>query len=347
MATTAYTIYSHYDPAVDRERLERETGQTPRDGEDVDPGEAWEAEAKLAFKRHLAPPPRFVPAVGDSITAVPEQPTHLPSTDVAGWYRSLTTQPHRRSPPPVGSSSVPTASERPSERLSKNNWFIMNAITSEPAPAAAASPTLADILARDPPPLPHESQYKPPVWLALGPANKGFAMLQHSGWSEGEALGPDISRRPADPSSRDMIASSMRPLVKEEVPDSPRGATPEVIDLTLSDSDSGESDVECAGDASASLYHAEGSRKALITPIATVLKSDRLGIGLKAKTVGPYKASQRRITHNAAAMQAHVKAAEELRKQKRQTGRGHRGFAKQRKVDEAKRRELLAYMNEG
>jgi hypothetical protein len=37
------------------------------------------------------------------------------------------------------------------------------------------------------------------------------------------------------------------------------------------------------------------SRKALIN---TILKSDCLGIGLKAKTVGPYsRASQRRITH--------------------------------------------------
>jgi len=87
-------------------------------------------------------------------------------------------------------------------------------------------------------------------------------------------------------------------------------------------------------------------RKALVTPIATVLKSDRLGIGLKAKTVGPYRASQKHITHNAAAMLAHTKAAEELRKQKKTNGRGHRAFARQRKVEEANRKGLLAYMNE-
>ena len=40
--------------------------------------------------------------------------------------------------------------------------------------------------------------------------------------------------------------------------------------------------------------------KALLTPLPTVLKPDRLGIGLKAKMVGPYKASQKRVTHNAA-----------------------------------------------
>ncbi|KAK7048430.1 hypothetical protein R3P38DRAFT_2764399 [Favolaschia claudopus] len=87
------------------------------------------------------------------------------------------------------------------------------------------------------------------------------------------------------------------------------------------------------------------SRKALVTPIATVLKSDRLGIGLKAKTTGPYKESQKRITHNAAAMAAHVKVAEALRKQKKLTGRGHRGFARKAKAESVNRRDLLAYMN--
>jgi len=84
------------------------------------------------------------------------------------------------------------------------------------------------------------------------------------------------------------------------------------------------------------------ARKALLTPIATVLKSDRLGIGLKAKTVGPYKASQKRVTHNAAALAAHVKAAEESRKRKQVFGRGHKGFERQRRRDEDKRKALLA-----
>ncbi|KAJ7288256.1 hypothetical protein C8J57DRAFT_511022 [Mycena rebaudengoi] len=373
MATTAHTIYSRYDPA-DRERLERETGQT---GEDVDPAEAWEVEAKLAFKQRLAPPPRFVPAATHPTSSITKPVTSTPGSDVAGWYRSLTGTTHvstaRASPsfatPAESAASVHTPHIL--ETRNKNNWFIMNAIASQPAPLSAVSPsTLADILARDPPPLPHEEQYSPPVWIALGPSNKGFAMLQNSGWSEGEALGQDVVRRPIvwrEAVPQDMIvtsgggASQTPLLVKEEISEAPISVTKfrqeDIIDLTMSDSEYDESDAEDAGDVdlghnlaphrTTSTTLAEGSsRKALITPIATVLKSDRLGIGLKAKRVGPYKASQKRITHNAAAMLAHVRAAEEQRKQKRKTGRGHRGFARQRKAEEANRNRLLAYMNE-
>ncbi|KAJ6559113.1 hypothetical protein DFH09DRAFT_1247914 [Mycena vulgaris] len=310
MATTSYTIYSHYDPAQ-RERLERETGQIPSDPPAIDSAEAWEAEATLAFKRKLAPPPRFVPAARDP-----------PKTEE---------RPRRTSSSPESAAgSFAQSCSRSLEKRSKNNWFIMNAITSEPAQAAALPaappPTLADILARDPPPLPNEAQYAPPVWLAIGPANKGFEMLQNSGWMKRDGL---IKEEDLD-----------RPIIKEEQ---------EIIDLTMSDSESSEEESEVDEDnmPAATKVHTEGSRKALITPIATVLKSDRLGIGLKAKTVGPYRASQKRITHNAAAMLAHVKAAEEMRKQKKQGGRGHRGFASRRKVEEANRKALLAYMNQG
>ncbi|KAJ6477362.1 hypothetical protein C8R47DRAFT_647666 [Mycena vitilis] len=367
MATRSYTIYSHYDPAQ-RKQLERETGQIPQDGDEIDPAEVWEAEALAAFQKRQLPPPRFVPAAAES-PSLPPKPISPPSpaVDVAGWYRSLTktTNEPRRTFPPSASAGPSTESlARVPERRDKNNWFIMNAITSEPAPVAASPSTLADILARDPPPLPHEERYNPPVFLSIGPANKGFAMLQNSGWSEGEPLGPDVVRRPMahrDTAPQDMIATSggtqVRRLVKEEVLETPmerKEGPAEIIDLTLSDSDSSEE----SDDAEEAVGHdhtttsgekpVQGStRKALITPISTVLKSDRLGIGLKAKTVGPYKASQKRITHNAAAMLAHTKAAEELRKQKKRMGRGHRGFARQRKVEEANRRDLLAYMNTG
>ncbi|KAF7365139.1 hypothetical protein MVEN_00385200 [Mycena venus] len=362
MATTAYTIYSHYDPAQ-REHLERETGQRPPEGQGIDSADIWDAEAQIAFAKRQLPPPRFVPAVGDSSTSLPKPISRPPpASDVAVWYRSLTETTNGSRPISTPSTSAPALPQpvpRPPERRSKNNWFIMNAITSEsePAPITAAPSTLADILARDPPPLPHEKQYKPPVFLALGPANRGFAMLQNSGWSEGEPLGPDVSRRP--PAHPDMIATlGGNSKVKGEVLDVPIGkqkgnfVPAEIIDLTVSDSESEESEAEEVVDedidnAPVSIgEHAEGSsRKALITPIATVLKSDRLGIGLKAKTVGPYKASQKRITHNAAAMAAHVKAAEALKKQKKLMGRGHRGFARQRKAEETNRRDLLAYMN--
>jgi len=88
------------------------------------------------------------------------------------------------------------------------------------------------------------------------------------------------------------------------------------------------------------------SPKALLTPIATVLKSDRLGIGLKAKTIGPHRASQKRVTHSAAALAMHIKAAEDMRKTKAATGRGRRGFAKMAKMEQDRRQRMLAYLND-
>jgi hypothetical protein len=88
------------------------------------------------------------------------------------------------------------------------------------------------------------------------------------------------------------------------------------------------------------------SQKSLLTPIATILKSDRLGIGLKAKTEGPYKQSKKRITHNQAALASHIRAAEELRRKKAEVGRGRRGFAKVRKREEKERKQMLAYLND-
>ncbi|KAJ6605670.1 hypothetical protein B0H10DRAFT_2076504 [Mycena sp. CBHHK59/15] len=279
----AYTIYSHYDPS-ERARLERETGQIPQDGQEIDPAEAWEVEAKLTFKRQLVPPPRFVPAaavVGPSVAKLIEP--RPPTSDVADWYRSLTKTTdtsHTRSCP-KSTDSKPSAVRPTLENRNKNNWFIMNAIPSEPPPPPATSPsTLADILTRDPPPLPHEEPYTPP----------GFTMLQNS-----------------DIAPRDMIATGsgktlhMRSLVK-----------------TLDDTAAVENRTTTTPSAPASGVHAHGLRKALVTPIAT------------AKTEGPYKASQKRITHNAAGSNRTWTP----------------GFARQRKAEEANRQMLLAYMKE-
>jgi len=86
-------------------------------------------------------------------------------------------------------------------------------------------------------------------------------------------------------------------------------------------------------------------RKALLTPIATVLKLDRLGIGLKVKTEGPYKTSVKRVTHNAASLAAHVRMADKARRRREIFGRGIRGYERQKRKEEEKRRNLLAYMN--
>lgn len=207
-------------------------------------------------------------------------------------------------------------------------------------------------------------------------------MLQRSGWNEGEPLGPDVIRRKAVEDDVEAALSANANQRKGEfrsIHSTPasRKETMEikmenfddvselreidVIDLTLSDSDEDEP----SGSGVEGVNKLEGSstsdisspsfkdpihrnptyeRKALLTPIATILKSDRLGIGLKAKTVGPYKASQKRVTHNAAALAAHIKEAAETRKRKNLFGRGHRGFAKQRRKEEENRKAMVAYL---
>jgi len=185
-------------------------------------------------------------------------------------------------------------------------------------------------------------------------------MLQNSGWSEGQPLGCSVvTRRNGHdiPPSRKRKAKEEVKLEEEEVQcegfdDVIELKTKKVIDLTVSDSSDSEEveDYEQpplppsppAPSGSTSLDH---GGKALLTPIPTVLKSDRLGIGLKARTYGPYKASRKRVTHNAAALAAHVKSHEDLRKLKTKFGRGSRGFAKLNQRDIVNRRDLLAYLN--
>ena len=275
--------------------------------------------------------------------------------------------------------------------MDENNWFIKNAIQSESSPALIPAPSLAEILARDPPPLPSEQKYTPPVWLEIGPSNKGFEILQRAGWNEGEALGPDVVRRKPvetmylggelfhamDPKGKAKASQSSlsSPILHQEtfeikvenVDDIIELRSIEVIDLSLeSDEDAAQSDSPSEdgynnreeavppGDPSTSDWndHMQGladkavyKRTALLTPIATVLKSDRLGIGLKAKTVGPYKASQKRVTHNTAALAAHTQAAEESQKRRQQFGRGKRGLERQHRQEEARRKAMMAYFN--
>jgi len=93
----------------------------------------------------------------------------------------------------------------------------------------------------------------------------------------------------------------------------------------------------------ASASHAQ---RTLLTPLPTVLKADRLGIGLKAKTEGPYKQSKKRVTHGVAALAAHIRSAQGMRKKKAAFGKGRRGFAKAHRREEDKRKATLAYLNE-
>ncbi|KAJ3813341.1 hypothetical protein F5876DRAFT_87135 [Lentinula aff. lateritia] len=348
MATTAYTIYSHYDP-VDREELERETGQLAENNDD----DAWQSEAAKVYKRKQPlPPPR--------------------SNEVSGWYRSVISSADVKDTKATSSSRSHSRSQAGAATIhnkpliSKNDWFIQKVLAAEssseirPAPAAA-SPSLADILARNPPPAPNEEPFKPPVFLAIGPSNKGFAMLQNSGWNEGEALGQYVVRR------RRIQRGDPSPWVKGEQEQEEQeeivvlgdgdGEITEIrkipiIDLTASDSESeSEPEDDSKTDTLVTFNDKEqqvssaGGRKALLTPLPTVLKSDRLGIGLKAKTAGPYKESVKRVTHNAAALAAHFRRAEEARARKEKWGKGRRGFARRDKEEQMRRRSMLSYMN--
>ena len=305
--------------------------------------------------------------------------------NLSGWYRSLTSQTaaardisdttKASSTLHISSSQEPISSSpavpKSSIRMNKNNWFIMKAIQLEPSSSSVSTlaPTLADILTRDPPPLPSEEKYTPPVWLEIGPSNKGFGMLQRSGWNEGEPLGPNVPRRkpikdvlPDDEiffttKSKDkgkgrlkFASLSCRQTKMDDALDDEISELRniEVIDLTLSDSDSDDSSMKAEDedqdgfrDVGIDIPTTHGGT-ALLTPIATILKSDRLGIGLKAKTAGPYKTSQKRVTHNAAALAAHIRAAEENRRRMKEHGRGRRGHKKQRRMEEEKRKAMLA-----
>lgn len=361
MATVTHIIRSHYDPA-DREKLERQTGQRVDDQSDP-----WQTESSFSAQRRIRAAPTFVPATisydewgiplhTPSSTAASKL-SDQPSTSTAEWYRSLTAVSSSREAPlvPLRPSSAPTP--RPSSRdsgpaqkhhresITKNNWFISKVLRSEPSTKPSSpAPSLADLLVRDPPPLPSEGRYVPPVWLHIGPSNRGFGMLQRSGWNEGEGLGAHVIR-PSAARARDVDEHASSSV---KVEDDAR----EVIDLTGSDSEASEDVLEdydvmqgsvhtqAAGQESASL------QRSLLTPLPTILKADRLGIGLKAKTEGPYKQSKKRVTHSAAALAAHIRSAEETRRKKAAFGKGRRGFAKAHKREEDRRKTMLAFLNE-
>ncbi|KIP05170.1 hypothetical protein PHLGIDRAFT_74648 [Phlebiopsis gigantea 11061_1 CR5-6] len=412
MATVTHYIYSHYDPK-DKEALEIATGQIstsqltePPDDSD-DP---WQTESHFGANRRLANAPRFVPAVVsyDEINNMMGIPAHIlappapgPKSEVASWYRSLTRQtraPQAEAssstvvPPPVAAlpDSTPAATatlvpappsssdsaSRQHIRPDKNTWFITRALRSgPPSKPASQALTLADLLAREPPASSPEQAVKPPVFLALGPANRGWSMLHQQGWAEGEGLGATAPRqadsrsrtnKPAiSPSSAKKGKAVARTLVKQEERevqldsdgDVSEVRKVEVVDLTLSDSDEDGAVDADAVEILESLANpppftllsptvlADPHTKPLLTPIPTVLKSDRLGVGLKAKTVGPYKASKKRVTHNQAALAAHIREADELRQLKALVGKGSRGFARLAKADSERRRQLIASLN--
>jgi hypothetical protein len=396
-------------------------------------------------------PPKFVPSVG-LFTAFSDSTTRTStsnqsdSVDVANWYRSLARQgnanpvhQHQQpqplpadtprqildsitpdaTPPSSPRPSLPAAPKRQQQRVQGCDWFISRPIShSASAPSSSSGESLADILSRNPPTTDHP--LRPPVFLHLGPSNKGWAMLQNQGWSEGEVLGSTRNGSEAGPSKRQQtddaylrstgtsfptlrINEKMVAMEEKREKDGPvncigrrldstgpptspspseartteathddetdtvkakvllRNASVPLIDLTLSD-DTDDDDEEnpggpepnpddsCSG-TNTSVHtmttdSPHAAQTALLTPLPTVLKSDRLGIGLNAKTEGPYRASVKRVTHNAAALAAHVKAGEDMRHAQRRFGKGRRAFVRTERLERESRQNMMAYLSE-
>ncbi|KAI0350375.1 hypothetical protein OH77DRAFT_1463919 [Trametes cingulata] len=389
MATVTHYIYSHYDPP--KHQGSESIEEAVEEGKGEDP---WVTESTFGAMRRIRNAPRFVPAnisydevnnmIGGASSSIPREEEPKPSTHVSSWYKSLprassapaigpeaSPPPAVPSPAPRSAQELPRASEgvsKPSgpaasSRRNRTDWFISKAIMSEPAsPRATPTPTLADILSREPPPEPKDQPFVPPVFLHIGPSNKGFAMLQQSGWSEGEALGAGAARRTLSQKAREKrpaktilddpqlyVKTEQREITLDGDDDVREVRKVEVVDLTLSDSEE-DDDVEAlsgtpTGAPGAGSSTPSHNPTALLTPIATVLKSDRLGIGLKAKTVGPYKESKKRVTHNQAALAAHIRANEEMRMRKALLGRGAKSFARIAKAEAESRKRLLASLN--
>ncbi|PIL22340.1 hypothetical protein GSI_15028 [Ganoderma sinense ZZ0214-1] len=394
MATVAHYIRSHYDAPGSKDDEDVAEDRTEEDARDP-----WLTESAFGASRRLKNPPRFIPAIvsydevndmmGNDFPFLPPAQESGPSHLVGDWYRSLPRAssapvvPSQASPPPP--SITPSPSPQPTDVdastqdlavpsiSKKNDWFSSGTIMSAPSssrPTPAPTPTLADILSREPPPEHKDQPFVPPVFLHIGPSNRGFAMLQQSGWSEGEALGATTPRRTLTEKAREKrpartFLDDRELSIRTEEWEVAVGTDDDirevrkvdVVDLTLSDSEGDEDEFEDADDVemdiSADARAPQSSwtvpshnPTALLTPIATVLKSDRLGIGLKAKTEGPYKTSKKRVTHNQAALAAHTKANEEMRMRKALFGRGTKSFARIAKAEAQSRQKLLATLKE-
>ena len=390
MATTTHYIYSDYNPE-DRERLEAETGQLQQESDTVDP---WLTEKPFGTSQRLKNPPRFVPATEkydpwlEPSSNIMYDGSKRAHTDVSTWYKQLTSAMNTPKDGPSRSSS-PKIPVQPSNgdgktkhtAVDKSSWFISRALETQrisedvPRSSGSSTPTLADLLSREPPPLPSQKPFIPPVYIQIAPTNKGYTMLQSSGWEEGEALGKHAIRRQGlgyKPKTEDITVSlsdKAKGKRKEEIREIVVATNEDgieevrrvgVVDLTVS-SDEDESHVfdeeELMTSSSATAIVDRSPQdntpstdsghnpRALLTPLPTVLKSDRLGIGLKAKTVGPYRESAKKVTHSQAALAAHAVESEKRRRLKAAVGRGRRGYEKIQKKEEENRKRFLANLN--
>lgn len=315
MATEAFTIVSHYTAPNDEASgtIQKEAVLS------ADMDALWESEAgpsNISLKRRI--PPRFVPAtnsysIGESAKSL-EPTVKTEANNISSWYAGLsrTQAPTflKQSEPPAKPADSPAALIATKQKLpkpTKNDWFIRRALSNLPADAAPVrSSSLADMLEQAPPSL--EKPVQPPVFLHLGPNNRGWGMLQRHGWEEGQPLG---------------LASA---------PVTPAGSgpsTPYEHSATTSEA-GGDQSSEAAPDANEE-NPASSSRTALITPLRTTLKVDKRGIGPRSKSM-PRPA----VTHSLSDIRM---AAERARRER--DGRGKRGFARTARREAEERSRLF------
>lgn len=253
MATQAYRIVSH----------DTTLGKEPSAVQDeavlsADADALWESEAgpsNISLARRI--PPRFVPA-SSTYSAIQQPSTSTSpavkheSGDIGSWYAGLSRAqqaPQVVQQPPTPPAPAPTqpVSKPKKQPPSKNDWFIRRALSNvsadtQPVPRSS----LADMLEQSPPSL--QDPLRPPIFLHLGPSNRGWGMLQRHGWEEGQPLG--LGSLPQ--------ASSPPGQSAEKIPPQPEPA--------------------------ADTNPAASSRTALVTPLRTTLKVDKRGIAPRSRS---------------------------------------------------------------
>lgn len=315
MATEAFTIVSHYTAPNDEV-----SGTVQKEAVlSADMDALWEAEAgpsNISLKRRI--PPRFVPAtnvhsIGESTKSL-EYTVKTESNDISSWYaglsRTRTPTPLKQPEPPSKAADPPTApvaAKQKPPKPTKNDWFIRRALSNLPPDAAPVQSTsLADMLQQAPPSL--EKPVQPPVFLHLGPNNRGWGMLQRHGWEEGQPLG--LGSAPVTPAgSGPSTPSYEHSATASEVGDQSSEVAPGVKEENP----------------------ASSSRTALITPLRTTLKVDKRGIGPRSKSM-PRPA----VTHSLSDIRM---AAERARRER--DGRGKRGFARAARREAEERSQLF------
>lgn len=313
MATQAYTIVSH-DTTLGKEPTNTVQAEAILS---ADADALWESEAgpsNLSLARRI--PPRFVPASSTYSTIQQQKPSTSTglavkheSGDIGSWYAGLSrVQQASEQPKPIPAqpASTPQAASKPKKKEppSKNDWFIRRALSNVSADTQPVpSTSLAHMLEQSPPSL--QEPLRPPIFLHLGPSNRGWGMLQRHGWEEGQPLGLGNAPQASSPHDQPAVQPSSQPDSSAEP-------------TTTTTIANGENP-------------AASSRTALVTPLRTTLKVDKRGIAPRSRT-----APKPAVTHSFHEVRI---AAEKARRER--DGRGKRGFARTAKREAEERSRLL------